>query len=135
MNRLSSLLALMILAAALSLVTVQAAATRKPTSKSAPVLSPEAAQAAGVSSQEISDATKLYTTKCLRCHKSYEPGTYTQAEWDSWMSKMKKKAHLTTVQENALLKYLAACRGTALAGTNRAALVAEPETSTVQSGR
>lgn len=127
MNRLTSVLAIMLLGTALTIDTVQAAATRKSGSKSAPVLAQEAAQAAGVSVQETKNATKLYTTKCMRCHKSYEPNTYTQAEWDSWMSKMKKKAHLSAEQEDLLFKYLAAYRGSALARTNGGTVISEPE--------
>ena len=95
-----------------------ASAGRKPTRKAAPILSEQAAQASGVSTQEVRAATQLYTTKCMRCHKSYEPNTYEQAEWDLWMNKMKRKAHLTAEQENLLLKYLGAYRENSPGGTN-----------------
>jgi cytochrome c5 len=90
------------------------ARSRKQTSAKAPVLSAQAAQRAGLSAQELIEATKLYTTKCMRCHKSYEPRIYDQIQWESWMGKMRKKAHLTPEQETLLGRYLGACRSESL---------------------
>ena len=84
--------------------------SRKQASANAPVVSVEAAQVAGLSVQELSEATKLYTTKCMRCHKSYEPRVYEQNQWETWMGKMRKKAHLTPEQEKLLSRYLGAYR-------------------------
>ena len=84
--------------------------SRNQTSPKAPVVSVEAAQTAGLSAQELSEATKLYTTKCMRCHKSYEPRVYEQSQWESWMGKMRKKAHLSPEQEKLLGRYLGAYR-------------------------
>lgn len=85
-----------------------------------PVVTLEKAQAAGISVRELSEASKLYIGKCVRCHKSYEPAVYSQELWDSWMSKMSKKAHLSLEQENLLTRYLAAYRANAsAAATNR----------------
>ena len=84
-----------------------------------PIVSLEAAQNAGISERELSEANKLYTAKCIRCHKSYEPAGYSQELWDSWMTKMSKKAHLSTEQESLLRRYLAAYRANAFtAATN-----------------
>ena len=84
--------------------------SHKQTSSNAPVLSVEAAQANGLSAQDVTEATKLYATKCMRCHKSYEPRVYEQNQWETWMGKMRKKAHLTPEQENVLGRYLGAYR-------------------------
>src|SRR5438876_12431426 len=40
---------------------------------SAPMLTAAAADRAGLSTQEAGDADRLYTAKCMRCHKSYVP--------------------------------------------------------------
>ena len=49
---------------------------------------------AGMSSEEIRQATKLYILKCARCHKFYDPAEYPETEWQSWMTKMARKARL-----------------------------------------
>ena len=97
-----------------------AGSPRKPTSSTPPVVSPETAEAAGISAQELSEAGKLYTTKCMRCHKSYEPRAYDATQWESWMTKMTgKKAHLTPGQDKLLRRYLGAYRAeTLVAKTN-----------------
>ena len=98
-----------------------AASGPKGGSRSIPILEEAAAQAAGLSPEELKDAGKLYTTKCMRCHKSYEPAVYSQKEWDSWMGKMRKKAKLTPGQEQLLARYLDAYRaGSPSVHTNRA---------------
>ena len=69
------------------------------------------AERAGMSSEAISQATKLYTLKCARCHKFYDPADYNDAAWQSWMAKMSKKARLKPDQEQLLSRYLEAFRG------------------------
>jgi hypothetical protein len=94
----------------------------KATLRSAPILDDEAARTAGLSSQELKDATKLYTAKCMRCHKSYEPSSYGPTQWESWMVKMRKKARLTSDQYDLLSRYLEAYRaGSSPTKTNSAA--------------
>jgi len=57
----------------------------------------------------------------MRCHKSYEPVAYSQPLWDSWMFKMRKKAHLGPAQEALLHRYLDAYRANSpMAKTNSA---------------
>jgi len=90
--------------------SVSARPSPKNVRTSAPVLEENAARAAGLSAAEAKDASKLYTTKCMRCHKSYEPAAYSQAQWDSWMAKMQKKAKLTPEQSSLLCQYLQAYR-------------------------
>ena len=68
------------------------------------------AERAGMSSDAISQATKLYTLKCARCHKFYDPADYSDAEWQSWMAKMSKKSRLKPDQEQVLSRYLEASR-------------------------
>ena len=63
-----------------------------------PYLEDAAAQAAGLSAREVKDASKLYTAKCMRCHKSYEAKAYPQPQWDAWMAKMSKKPALAREQ-------------------------------------
>jgi hypothetical protein len=113
--------------ATLSAGSAERRPTRKQGRSAAPVVSIAAAQAAGLSSAELTKATQLYTTKCMRCHKSYEPSGYSQVEWDSWMIKMQKKAHLTREQQSLLSQYLTASRAVSpsLAKTNTAASQSE----------
>ena len=77
-----------------------------------PVPSAEATLAVGLSPASAQEARKLHDTKCLRCHKSYDPHAYSGPQWDSWMTKMSRKAHLDTGQEELLVRYLRAVRAT-----------------------
>ena len=58
---------------------------------------------------------KIYVNKCARCHKFYDPAGYNAAEWDSWMTKMSRKAKLKPDQTATLVEYLAAYRTPATA--------------------
>jgi hypothetical protein len=101
---------------------VKAGPPPKPRAGSAPVLDEDVARRAGLSSSEVNDANRLYTAKCMRCHKSYEPAAYSQPEWKSWMIKMRKKAHLGSEQDHLLSRYLDAYRsGRLLSKTNAVA--------------
>ena len=71
-----------------------------------PRLDQDSANAAGLSVQEVTDATKLYVAKCARCHKFYNPAEYHDAEWRSWMTKMSRKARLKPDQQEMLSRYL-----------------------------
>ena len=80
-----------------------------PAASRAAALPPEAdalGRAAGLSTGEIEGARKLYVTKCARCHKFYDPGGYADTEWQTWMTKMSKKARLRPDQEQLLSRYL-----------------------------
>src|SRR5437879_10572266 len=55
-----------------------------------------------LSSKENGVAQKLYTAKCAKCHKFYDPKSYGQAEWDLWMQKMGKKSKLKPEQVELL---------------------------------
>ena len=81
-------------------------------SSSAPVLDAAAAQAAGLSVQEADEAARLYTAKCARCHKFYDPASYNDPEWRAWMTKMSKKARLKPGQDQLLSRYLECFRPT-----------------------
>jgi hypothetical protein len=63
-----------------------------------------------LSPKEIAAAKKLYTAKCARCHKFYDPKLYPEAEWTSWMAKMRKKARLKKDQYDLLLRYTESLR-------------------------
>ncbi len=53
---------------------------------------------------------KLYTGKCSRCHKLYDPTKYDNAAWEKWMQKMKSKAKLNDQQYQQLSEYLESLR-------------------------
>lgn len=40
------------------------------------------------------DGAKIYARSCGKCHEFYPPSDYTQAEWDKWMVKMRRKSKL-----------------------------------------
>lgn len=58
-----------------------------------------------LSPAEEAAARKLYTLKCAKCHEFYEPSAYSEPEWRKWMSKMRKKSHLSVSDYDLLLKY------------------------------
>ena len=41
-----------------------------------------------------SEGAKIYIRNCGKCHEFYTPSKYTQAEWDKWMVKMRRKSKL-----------------------------------------
>jgi hypothetical protein len=49
---------------------------------------------------------KLYTVKCARCHKFYDPAKYSDEAWHTWMDKMSRKAKLKADQKQILSEYL-----------------------------
>jgi len=51
-------------------------------------------------------ARRLYRTKCLRCHKEYNPANYSDAAWRDWMDRMSRKAKLKPDQKELLTRYL-----------------------------
>lgn len=53
---------------------------------------------------------KLYTGKCVRCHKLYDPAKYNDQAWDAWMQKMKLKAKLNENQYRQLSEYVTTLR-------------------------
>jgi hypothetical protein len=79
-------------------------------SDSIPQLDANSAAAAGLSSQDLSNAAGLYTIKCAKCHQFYDPAKYSQQEWDSWMRKMSRKAKLKPPEQELLSRYLGAYR-------------------------
>ena len=85
---------------------------RRPLAGPLPLPSPDAAVAAGLNAERAQEAHKLYDAKCLRCHKSYDPHAYSGPQWDVWMTKMTRKAHLEPGQRDLLLRYLGAVRST-----------------------
>ena len=68
------------------------------------------ANGAALSAFEIREGEALYTLKCAKCHRFYDPADYSNQEWQSWMLKMSKKAHLKSDQEELLSRYLGAFR-------------------------
>ena len=58
-----------------------------------------------LSAKELSEAKRLYNSKCSRCHKFYNPSSYDDAEWQDWMEKMRKKSKLKNEQFDLLTRY------------------------------
>jgi hypothetical protein len=65
-----------------------------------------ASRGAELSLDEVNAAKRLYTAKCAKCHKFYDPADYQQHEWQTWMQKMGKKSKLKPQQYELLSRYL-----------------------------
>lgn len=66
--------------------------------------------AAQVSADDLAAGKKVYTGKCARCHKMYDPTKYDDKAWDAWMQKMKLKTKLTDDQYRQLSDYVTTLR-------------------------
>jgi mono/diheme cytochrome c family protein len=64
----------------------------------------------GATPQDLAAGKKLYTGKCARCHKMYDPTRYDDRAWDTWMTKMRDKAKLNDEQYRRLSAYVATLR-------------------------
>lgn len=53
---------------------------------------------------------KLYTGKCARCHELYSPTHYNDADWNKWMTKMRRKSRLSDEEYQRLSAYLQSLR-------------------------
>ena len=76
----------------------------------APAEAAVAAQRAGMRPADITRAADLYVLKCAKCHKFYDPASYPDAEWRTWMTKMSKKSRLEADENDLLTRYLGASR-------------------------
>jgi len=70
------------------------------------VTAPSPPNTGDLSKEELREATRLYSIKCARCHKFYDPADYGDAEWRTWMNKMSRKARLKADQAQLLSRYL-----------------------------
>src|ERR1043166_6278147 len=97
-----------ILAAAFSVVIVGCQSPHAGGDSSKAVLAANAVPASieGMTRTEAQQAGEIYTAKCARCHKFYDPAAYREKEWQMWMRKMSRKSHLDTNQEQLLARYL-----------------------------
>ena len=66
--------------------------------------------ASAATPEDFAAGKKIYTGKCARCHKLYDPAKYDDKTWDSWMQKMKPKAKLNDDQYRQLSEYLSTLR-------------------------
>ena len=80
-----------------------------------PLTAPSPLNTGELSKEELREATRLYSIKCARCHKFYDPAAYNQTEWDVWMQKMGKKSKLKPDQLALLSRYLETLRAPAKA--------------------
>lgn len=65
----------------------------------------QAVPAADLAPDDFAAAKKIYTSKCARCHKFYEPSQYNDQEWSLWMNKMRKKARLNPKDYGLVLQF------------------------------
>ncbi len=62
------------------------------------------------SSARPQSAQKLYVVKCAKCHELYDPKKYSEADWDLWMTKMKKNSKLKPEQFELMQDYTQSLR-------------------------
>src|SRR5881397_1567712 len=70
------------------------------------VVSSSSVAKAQLSSKETQAAKRIYSAKCAKCHKFYDPNAYQQDEWAQWMQKMSKKSKLKPDQSDLLSRYI-----------------------------
>jgi hypothetical protein len=60
----------------------------------------------------MSDARRMYLSKCTACHSEYAPSTYTPQQWQAALDEMEKmkRVHLTQAERALILSYLDAGR-------------------------
>ncbi len=70
----------------------------------------QAAAPGSLSTEEIQRGKDLHELKCAKCHRLYDTADYDSETWDSWMVKMKKKAHLSDEESHLIHDYLESLR-------------------------
>ena len=83
-------------------------------------------------------ARKLYTGKCARCHKLYNPAQYSDEQWQVWMDKMSRKAKLKPDQKGLISHYVEeALRRSPVKSATEASLFesTNPRTPATQGGK
>lgn len=63
-----------------------------------------------VAADDLAAGKKVYTGKCARCHKFYDPTRYDDKTWETWMQKMRERAKLNESQYTQLSIYLQTLR-------------------------
>jgi hypothetical protein len=58
----------------------------------------------------MTDARRMYLSKCTSCHGEYAPSTYTPEQWQAALDEMEKqkRIHLTQEERALILSYLTA---------------------------
>lgn len=51
------------------------------------------------------EGKKVYVRSCAKCHEFYPPSDYSQAEWDKWMAKMRRKSKLKSADFDRVLVF------------------------------
>ena len=67
---------------------------------------PDPTRAMALPPTELAEGRRLSEIKCVKCHQFYNPKDYGRTEWDLWMKKMSRKAHLTDEEQRVLSHYL-----------------------------
>ena len=75
-----------------------------------------AASAGELTAKEIVSAQKIYVAKCAKCHRFYEPKSYSEADWRRWLDSMKRKSKIKAQEAEWLTRYLDAYRAGGLSG-------------------
>ena len=58
----------------------------------------------------MTDARRMYLSKCTSCHGEYSPSTYTPEQWQAALDEMErqKRIHLSPEERALILSYLTA---------------------------
>lgn len=91
-------------------VVLAGCATGLPNPTAAPPPLPPGGGAPLLSDEQVTAARTLYVAKCSSCHKFYPPANYSEAEWNTWMRKMSRKAKLKPADEETVRDYLSLFR-------------------------
>jgi hypothetical protein len=62
-------------------------------------------EAQDLTPKQAASAKHIYDTKCVKCHKSYDPKDYSAEEWRLWILKMGKKTKLKPAQVKLLIRF------------------------------
>jgi len=91
-------------------VVLAGCATGLPNPAAAPPPLPPGGGAPLLSDEKVTAARFLYIAKCSSCHKFYPPTNYSEADWNTWMRKMSRKAKLRPADGEMLSDYLSLFR-------------------------
>lgn len=66
----------------------------------------EKTESATVSNAQFTAGKTLYTAKCGRCHKLYNPNRGNMTQWTKWINRMAPKAKLTAEEKQLVTDYV-----------------------------
>lgn len=65
-----------------------------------------AAELKAKAAAELAEGKALYENNCAKCHKLYEPKSFSAADWKPIVTKMQRKAMLDDLQGQKIYNYV-----------------------------